>query len=95
MTRVIRFFFDHGHPWPLWESGTESYTMTPADYGLSEELTERLRSAHELWRTHRDLEGTWSSPGARARWREETDQALAVLRREVGDVADVRDERGL
>src|SRR5690606_19007461 len=38
VTRVVRFFFDHGHPWPLWEDGSEKYTTDPGDYGLSDDL---------------------------------------------------------
>ena len=28
--REIRFFFDYGHPWPLWENYTDEYAMTTA-----------------------------------------------------------------
>jgi len=94
VTRVVRFFFDHGHPWPLWEDGSEKYTTDPGDYGLSDDLAARLRSAYALWESHRDLEGNWSSERAREQWRAECDEAVAILRREVADIAEVRDERG-
>lgn len=93
MVRVVRFMFEHGHAWPLWEDGTTTYAMEPDDYGLSLELTTRLRSCYELFETHRDLAGQWDSPVSRERWRAESDQALAVLQREVAHLADVRDER--
>ena len=93
MARVVRFMFDYGHVWPLWEDGTDKYAREPADYGLSPELTERLRSCNEYWEAHRNLDGQWDAPENRHRWHAETDQAIAILRWEVSDLADVRDER--
>ena len=48
-TRVLRVFFDFGHDWPLWESGTEKYAMEPSDYGFSKELTDLLRRWYLAW----------------------------------------------
>lgn len=93
MARVIRFMFDYGHLWPLWEDENDQYTMDPSDYGLSAELTERLKACYEYWELHRDIENGWVSPESRRRWYAETDQAVAILRREVAQLADVRDER--
>lgn len=93
MTRRIRFLFEWGHPWPLWESGTDKYTMEPEDYGLSSELTDRLRKVYEYWQRHCDTGSGWDSPENRATWFAESRQVLTLLRREVADFADVVDER--
>ena len=93
MARRIRFFFEWGHDWPLWESFTEKYTMEPSEYGLSEELTEMLRASYRTWIDHCEPFHGWDRPESEARWRHQSDQALAVLRREVQGVADVVDER--
>lgn len=93
MARVVRFMFDYGHVWPLWEDGTDKYAMEPTDYGLSPELTGRLQACYEYWEAHRNLDGQWDAPENRQRWHAETDQAIATLRWEVSDLADVRDER--
>lgn len=95
MSRTIRFLFEYGHPWPLWESAPGRYTMEPADYGLSAELTEALRLSYELWADHFSHERGWDSPQEQARWVAASRQALAVLRREVADFAEVVDERHL
>lgn len=93
MARTIRFLYEYGHPWPLWESGTGKYTMEPADYALSEQLTELLRRSYQLWEHHFNHDRGWDSPAEEARWRAASQQALAVLRREVAGFADVVDER--
>lgn len=93
MARVIRFLFEHGHPWPLWESGTDEYTMEPSDYGLSDELADRLRKAWDLWNRYHSVETGWDSAEPADQWLQQTEQALAILRREVADFAEVRDER--
>lgn len=93
MARVIRFLFEHGHQWPLWESGTDHYTMTPSDYELSDDLTRRLTEVWRLWNAHGPIEGGWDSPEHEAEWWRLSEQALAILRREVADFAVVRDER--
>lgn len=68
VARVIRFLFEYGHPWPLWESTSERYTMEPIDYGLSAELTAHLRDAYELWESNFSPESGWVTPAAKARW---------------------------
>ena len=90
---MIRFLYEHGHRWPLWESASCKYSMEPTDYGLSAELTGLLAGSYELWVRHYHFERGWESPGHEARWLAESEQALAVLRREVADFADVIDER--
>jgi hypothetical protein len=48
-SRVLRVFFDWGHLWPLWESGTDKYAMEPSDYGFSPELVDILRQWRDAW----------------------------------------------
>lgn len=96
MTRTIRFMFDHWQRWPLWETGADDGpTREPADYGLSAQLTERLRLVNEFWQLHFHHDTGWDSPESLATWTADTNQALAILRREVSDIADVVDERGV
>ncbi len=96
MTRTIRFMFDYWQRWPLWETDAEDGpTMEPSEYGLSPELTERLRVVNEFWREHFHYETGWDSPENLAAWTADTGQALAILRREVADLAEVADERDL
>lgn len=92
--RRVRFFYDYGHEWPLWESFTEKYTMEPSDYGLSRELTDVLKRSYELWIAHADAALFAHVPaGSDHLWRKLSDQALAMLRFELADVAEVVDER--
>ena len=85
--RTIRFSFDWGHPWPLWEAG-HKYAMEPTDYGLSDDLTQRLARLYELWAGHVQPDGDgWDSSAAEAQWLAEGREALAILRREVADTA--------
>lgn len=95
VARIIRFLFEYGHPWPLWESASDRYTMEPIDYGLSAELTAILRGGYELWESNFSPESGWVTPAAKARWVAASEQGLAVLRREVDGFAEVVDERNL
>ncbi len=85
--RVLRVFFDFGHRWPLWESGTKKYTMEPSDYGFSAELTEILRRWHAAWEPIADFDigQTDQEPSAedRAACLALQRQAVALIRREV------------
>ena len=76
--REIRFFFDWGHWWPLWESGTDKYTMEPSDFGLSEVLTLRLRRLYDFWNEHVDPFEGWDT--------EENFQSFRLDKREVIDL---------
>ena len=88
--------FEYGASWPLWETDAEDGPeMEPADYGLSPDLTGRLRAANRFWQEHVHHERGWDSPENLAAWTADTRQALAILRREVADFADVLDERGV
>jgi hypothetical protein len=69
--------------------------MDPADYDLSTELTQLLRFSYQLWAGHFDHENGWDAPEEKDRWGKVSQQALAVLRREVADFAEVVDGRHL
>lgn len=68
--REIRFFFDYGHPWPLWENYTDEYALTPEDYGLSPELVTLLGRCCALWECM-DFDGRFDPPEAEAQFEEE------------------------
>ncbi len=84
-TRTIRFFFDWGHRWPLWESGTDKYTMEPSDFGLSEELTRRLRRLYDLWSEHLDPFEGWDSEENFQRFDRDRTEVIQILRSELPD----------
>lgn len=85
--RVLRVFFDHGHQWPLWESGTDKYAMEPSDYGFSTELTELLRRWHAAWEAVANFDigqpVVEPSEGDRNELQSLRRQAIAAITREV------------
>lgn len=81
--REIRFFFDWGHWWPLWESGTEKYAMEPDDYDLSAELTSLLRHLYDHWHQHVDPVAGWDSEENLQLFIRERDEAIHLLREEL------------
>lgn len=91
--RVIRLFPDYGHPWPLWENSTAehptNYAMEPADFGLSQSLSDRLRSWYDVWDAENLYESGWSSPENEMTWKTEGARIAAQLREEVKAFADV------
>lgn len=94
--REIRFFSDWGPKYPLWETGTDKYTMEPSDYGLSSELAEALRSYTQFWNEHfieADVSFEWDSIANQTAFEAEGDRLIRWLQDEVKDVAQVRDER--
>ena len=88
--REIRFFFDYGHPWPLWENYTDEYAMTPEDYGLSPELVALLRQCGALWGRD-DFDGRWNPPEAEKQYETACREAVAMLRAEVFPIKVVRE----
>ena len=54
--RVLQVFFDWGHSWPLWESGSDKYAMEPQDYGFSPELAEVLAQWEAAWKPIADFD---------------------------------------
>jgi hypothetical protein len=91
--RTIRLFPDYGHRWPLWENSTPEhptkYTMEPADFGLSEHLTQRLRAWYDTWEAQSLHLGGWSTPEHEAAWRTDGANIAEELRAEVRAFADV------
>lgn len=91
--RIIRLFPDYGNHWSLWESSTPerptNYSMKPSDYGLSDELADRLRRWHEEWDAQRLYEKGWDTPEQQERWDQEGRSIADQLRSEVADFADV------
>ena len=90
--RRIRFFLDYGHGYPLWESGSDSYVMTPDDYGLSPELARRLRDWALVWERHHDPFTGWDDETRHQRWLTDGDALVAALEIEIYDVAVVLPE---
>jgi hypothetical protein len=84
--RVLRVFFDLGHDWPLWESGTDKVTMEPSDYGFSDELVALLIRWREAWISFPTPGASGSDHAASAAelqvLRALRRQAIAVIRRE-------------
>ncbi|GAB2476033.1 hypothetical protein GCM10027030_07800 [Luteococcus sediminum] len=80
--RQIRFFFDHGHPWPLRENHMDEYAMTPEDHGLSPELVNLLRRCGVLWECV-DFDGRFDPPEVKTQYEEACTQAVKELRAEV------------
>lgn len=95
--RVIRVFPDWGHPWPLWEDGTDKYTdkytMEPEDYGLSKDLTETMSRWYAFWEQHFDPDEGWDNPQNRKFSRVQGDRLVLMLKDEVSSFADVKDSR--
>lgn len=91
--RVIRMFPDYGHRWPLRENSTAEqltkYTMEPADFGLTQSLTLRLRIWHDAWDAENLYVGGWSSPENETAWNMEGGSIAEHLREEVRAFADV------
>lgn len=88
--RTLRVFHDYGAPWPLWE-GTG---MTPSDYGLSADLSDRLRECGDLFERHYRYDTGWADAQHRVAYADGMRQAVAILRREVPPDVEVRDEHG-
>jgi len=99
--RTVRYFYDLGHGWPLWEDGTDSYAMTPADYGLSTELSEQLAGLHAEFEAHWDAIDwalrrgqDWQATPWGKGWARRSEDALESLREELAGIAIIRDETG-
>ena len=91
--RVIGLFPDYGHRWPLWENSTRErptkYTMEPADLGLSQSLTERLRTWYDVWDAENLYENGWNTPENERSWIAEGASIAEQLREEVKAFAEV------
>jgi hypothetical protein len=87
-------FPDYGHWWPLWESGTDRYSMEPEDYGLSADLTDALRSWYDDWNRNCPYDGTWTTMDHGRQWHRTGEELAGRLRGEVGEFAEVSYEAG-
>lgn len=65
------------------------YTMEPADFGLSQKLTQRLRTWYDTWDAENLYESGWSSPQNEAAWKTQGASIAEELRPEVKAFADV------
>ena len=84
--RLIRMFPEWTEGWPLWESFSDHYHLTPADLTLSPALGEELRGWNEVW-SARGLDAPVPTG-----WYDEGIRLLGLLREELDDVAEVRAE---
>lgn len=86
--RTIRFFPDHGHDWPLWDTRA-GYTATPHEYGLSEELVCALRRWYDEWVAAVGQGDGWRDAERQQDWIDRGDRLAARLAKEVWATADV------
>jgi hypothetical protein len=85
---TIRFFPDHGHRWPLWDSKA-GYTATPDEYGLSDELVGALRRWYDDWEAAVGPGDGWRNAELHQSWVARGDELAEWLAREVWDTAEV------
>lgn len=94
--RVLRVFFDWGHPWPLWESGTDKYAMEPADFSYSADLVQLLGLWRQAWVPIADFDIDESrdspTPEQYEQYKTLTHAALARIRQETPIEVTVEDE---
>lgn len=91
--RRIKLLPDFGREWPLWEDDHEHDVLniqtSPDDYGLSDDLTRRLRDWFDFWAAHYDPDALWDASSNHAEWHEDGRQIARSLRDEVRGFADV------
>ncbi|WP_219108691.1 hypothetical protein [Austwickia sp. TVS 96-490-7B] len=87
--RTVRFFHDYGAPWPLWENGSDKYSMSPMDYNLSANLTATLRECGELFEKENKPVDGWSSRDHELRYLDLMREAASQLRLELSGVANI------
>lgn len=66
--------------------------MEPADFDLSQNLTDRLRAWYDVWEAEKLHLNAWSSRDAENAWKAEGASIAEQLRREVQAIADVEYE---
>ena len=86
--RQLRFYPDGTYPWSLWEAGAENNMPSPAELGLSANLTEELRRLFEDWSVNFRYDGPQDEAFAR-RWRAKAAELTARLEEETYDFAQV------
>lgn len=87
--RTIQLSPDYCRDYPLWESGSDHYTVSATDLGLSEPLALALSTWQQLWEAERLWDSGWSSNERRLSWKHEGDLLCERLREELWLVADV------
>lgn len=103
--RQIRLFPDYGRDYPLWENTVfedtpegprvvwdAGYATHPAMYGLSTELSTRLRAWQQFWEDHDVDFNRWDSAENEKAWLDEGEEIARDLATEVSDFADVLPE---
>ena len=85
---MIRFFPDHGHRWPLWDSRA-GYTATPSAYGLSAALASALRRWYDEWETAVGPGDGWRNDQQHRAWMDQGDELADRLAQEVWDIGEV------
>ncbi|WP_431246665.1 hypothetical protein [Leifsonia xyli] len=86
--RTIRFFPDAGNAGSLWEVGSASYVVDPAELQLSEALLRDLFTWHDEWER-----ATFGGVALPADWERRGDDLLGRVRQEAWDLADIIDGR--
>lgn len=86
--RRIRVFHDYGSGTPLWEIGT----VEPSEFDLSPRLRELIDESTDLFDDHFHPDHSWSSPADKDAYAFRMRQVVALLRRELHDVAEIVDE---
>jgi hypothetical protein len=90
--RGIRFGLDWGHDYPLWEPGSELYTLVPDDLRLSRDLGARLHAWAATWFVHCSPEHGWDSEERHRTWVDAGHRLADELELELYDVAQVTRE---
>ncbi|CAM5519540.1 hypothetical protein [Leifsonia shinshuensis] len=84
--RVVRFFADHCHRWPLWDASV-GYTAEPGDFDVSDDLTTALRRWYDDWELAVGPGEPWVDRVAERTWHVRGDQLARQLAEELWSVA--------
>lgn len=79
MTRTIRMFPDSGVDWPFWETSNGPSQPSPADLGLSAEVTRRLRDWVDFWRIHCEAQLAWDAETNRQAFLKDGEELRAAV----------------
>lgn len=87
---ILLFDPQYGNDWPLWT--TDGTPVSPHDYGLSGDLTDRIRVWYGVWCANVVALSRWQSEATRLAWILEGSVLAQDLADEVWADADVIDE---